>query len=204
MRFLHMLWILAGKGSVLPNMKYLSGRTRVLVIALVCAAVIGGGAFTGQAAVNSGAKAENSISEQMAASRTSSGSADAGTAPAAVATSAEAEDSSSVNANTTQATSWSLDLYPNYVRLVDSPVTVDQDVAAGTIQYSSLDGLGRSQRAIGRITYQLVADSAGWRSGFASDVDRRLSGWGHNGECVIALSDGKEYKGYLEQEPPHR
>lgn len=94
-------------------------------------------------------------------------------------------------------TTWSLDAYPDYVRLVTDPVSIDEDVAAGTIAYSDLDSLGRSGRAIGRITHQMVEGSAGWRSTFASDVDSRLSGWGHNGKAVIDLGDGKTYSGYF-------
>jgi len=94
-------------------------------------------------------------------------------------------------------TEWSLTDYPDYVRVIPDPVTIDADVAAGTISYSALDSLGRSGRAIGRITYQMVEDFAGWRSSFASDVDSRLSGWGHNGKAIIDLGDGKSYSGYF-------
>ncbi|MGN0034353.1 MAG: hypothetical protein ACI364_01310, partial [Coriobacteriales bacterium] len=94
-------------------------------------------------------------------------------------------------------TRWDADLYPDYVRVVDEPVAIDVDVAAGTIRFSSLDALGRAGRAVGRIDRGLVEQSAGWRSGFSDDVDARLAGWGHNGRCTIAFADGTVYNGYF-------
>lgn len=86
--------------------------------------------------------------------------------------------------------------YPDYVALSDSKVTNDKDVNAGTIEYSQLDNLGRSGRAVGRITNKMVSDSAGWRAKFAPDVDKKLSGWGHNEKVNIDLGS-KSYSGYF-------
>lgn len=121
------------------------------------------------------------------------------TEPTAV-TDSDGSTSSTVYTTTASVlapTEWSLADYPDYVRVIPNPVTIDTDVATGTISYSDLDTLGRSGRAIGRITYQMVEDSAGWRSSFASDVDSRLSGWGHNGKAAIDLGGGKSYSGYF-------
>lgn len=105
--------------------------------------------------------------------------------------------SSVVTLDAVSFTEWDESLYPDNVRVVSEPVTIDEDVAAGSIVNSPLDSLGRSGRAVGRIDHSLVEASASWRSAFASDVDARLAGWGHNGRCSIELSNGKAYNGYF-------
>ena len=93
--------------------------------------------------------------------------------------------------------SWDAESAPNFYRLVDGETTIDMSVKAGDITYSALDSLGRTGRAVGNITYPMVEESAGWRAGFAPDVDRTLAGWGHNGKVTIDLPTGGTYSGYF-------
>lgn len=88
------------------------------------------------------------------------------------------------------------DLYPNYYRIIDEPVETDVSVRAGEISYGGIDSLGRTRRVVANVTYDMVKESAGWRCDFASDADD-ISGWGHNGEVELTLSDGSVYHGWF-------
>ena len=93
-----------------------------------------------------------------------------------------------------QWTEWDADEYPDYYRIVGKAV-VDSDVPEGEIWYSDLDELGRTQRAVGRITYEMRAEAKErGRLDFPSDADP--SGWGHNEQLEIPLSNGKTYHGW--------
>lgn len=93
-----------------------------------------------------------------------------------------------------QWTEWDADKYPDYYRIVGKAV-VDSDVPEGEIWYSDLDELGRTQRAVGRITYDMVEESKGTRDEFGANDDP--SGWPeHNEKIEIDLGDGKTYHGY--------
>lgn len=93
-----------------------------------------------------------------------------------------------------QWTEWDADKYPDYYRIVGKAV-VDSDVPEGEIWYSDLDELGRTQRAVGRITYDMVEESKGKRDDFGANDDP--SGWPeHNEKIEIDLGDGKTYHGY--------
>lgn len=90
-----------------------------------------------------------------------------------------------------QWTEWS-EQYPDAYRIIGSAV-VDRDVEAGTIEYDGFDGLGRTQRAVGRITKVMVDESAGWRAGFKSDVDA-ITGWeGNNHKVSVIMPNGSKY-----------
>ena len=93
-----------------------------------------------------------------------------------------------------QWTEWDADKYPDYYRIVGKAV-VDSDVPEGEIWYSDLDELGRTQRAVGRITYDMREEAKErGRLDFPSDADP--SGWGHNEQLEIPLSNGKTYHGW--------
>lgn len=97
---------------------------------------------------------------------------------------------------TYDATTWDENVYPNYVRDA-GPAIVDTDVPeGGTIHYGGLDSLGRTQAAVGIITYKMYSDSKGWREKFGSDADN-ISGWGHNAKVAISMPNGKIYNGYM-------
>lgn len=106
------------------------------------------------------------------------------------ATETQAEDS-----NTLSYSAFDASEYPNYVRLYDMPCTIDFELKPGEVTFSPLDELGRSGRAVGRITKELVDESAGWRTEFAPNSDP--SGWGHNEKVAITFDDGKTYNGWM-------
>lgn len=96
---------------------------------------------------------------------------------------------------TYQWTQWDANKYPDCYRIVGKAV-VDRDVEAGTIEYDGFDSLGRTQRAVGNITKQMVDESAGWRAEFKGDVDT-ITGWkGNNHKISVTLPNGKGYNGY--------
>lgn len=162
------------------------GRVSAIIAAviLVLACLLGCGAPAVASTASTGA------TQTVATASTASSVATSGTATVSNSGSAATPDAASF-------TEWDEALYPDYVRIVSEPVTIDEDVAAGSIVNSPLDSLGRSGRAIARIDYSLIEASAGWRSSFASDVDARLAGWGHNGKCSIELPNAKTYNGYF-------
>lgn len=108
--------------------------------------------------------------------------------------------SSNASANSTESgtyqwTEWDEQAYPDCYRIVGKAV-VDRDVEAGTIEYDGFDSLGRTQRAVGNITKQMVDESAGWRAEFKGDVDT-ITGWkGNNHKISVTLPNGKGYSGY--------
>lgn len=91
-------------------------------------------------------------------------------------------------------TVWNESEYPDYYREI-GPAVMDRSVKAGEIQYDGLDKLGRTQRVVGQITYEMYAASKGWREEFEKDSDP--SGWGHNEKVSIELPTGKTYNGYM-------
>lgn len=171
-----------------------SHKLRNVVVVIACAVVVTlASQFT---AVGGGNEAEYGARTSYSANPTySEVSSDSGEA----SNNEDASNSASVSQEAAGETWTQFDeaLYPDYVRIVEEPVTIDYDVPSGSIVYSETDALGRTGRAVGNITYQMVADSAGWRSDFASDVDSRLAGWGHNGKCSIKFADGTVYNGYF-------
>lgn len=97
---------------------------------------------------------------------------------------------------------WNESTAPNYAMEIGR-ASVDHDTNAGTINYGGLDNLGRTTWAAGRITYQMVADSAGWREKFGADADE-ITGWknpttgkSNNGKVTVELYNGKTYTGYF-------
>lgn len=103
--------------------------------------------------------------------------------------------SSSEDSNTLGWTEFDAVAYPNYVKLYDIPCTVDIELQPGEIQFSEVDDLGRSGRAVGNITAELVQESAGWRTEFAPNSNP--SGWGHNEEVEITFPNHAPYHGWM-------
>lgn len=133
------------------------------------------------------------------ASAPSSSSTDAQTSPSAKPTSPQS--SAAPTSDATMLSAWSNDIAPNYYKVTGKAVLPDAPVAAGTVDYQGIDGLGRTGYAHGNLTYDMYAKSAGWRAKFDADVSG-VSGWyadGHsnNHETTIALDNGRSYRGYF-------
>lgn len=106
-----------------------------------------------------------------------------------------ATEAAITNSNTLTYTEFDANEYPNYVKLYDIPCTVDIELKPGEVQFSELDELGRSGRAVANVDFDLVEESKGWRTEFASNSDP--SGWGHNGEVEIPLEGQNPYRGWF-------
>lgn len=139
---------------------------------------------------NSDNSTQNTASPDVSADSTESVTQNTASPDASVNASADGTAS-----GTYQWTAWDAQAYPNCYRIVGKAV-VDRDVEAGTIEYDGFDSLGRTQRAVGNITKQMVDESAGWRAEFKSDVDT-ITGWkGNNHKIRVTLPNGKGYSGY--------
>lgn len=102
-------------------------------------------------------------------------------------TTAEAKTSTPV------AHKWSYKTAPNYYTVRGKAQTTS--IKAGKVKYSKLDSLGRTQAVTAKVTYKMVADSAGWREDMPAEADT-ISGWGHNTMVSVSLSNGRTYNGY--------
>lgn len=107
----------------------------------------------------------------------------------------EVSDDSDVRAEALKP--WDASTAPNGYKILDTKAEIDVSVSAGKIYYEGFDTLGRTGRATGNITYDMVQESSGWRAAFASDVDSKLAGWGHNAKIESHLPNGIVYHGYL-------
>lgn len=165
----------------------MSNRSKAIAVALSIMVVLSSTGCTKSSIENAIDDATGSTSSEQ------SSDASAKSGPAVVDATAIPDDTSCTY------TEWSESAYPSYVRIVSEPVTIDHEVKDGVVENSPFDSLGRSRRAVARITAKTVSDSASWRADFASDVDSKLSGWGHNGKSSITVqfADGKHYKGYF-------
>lgn len=92
---------------------------------------------------------------------------------------------------------WDAKTAPNGYQVLDMKADIDYTVDAGNIVYTGFDKFGRTGRAVGNITYDMVKESSGWRAKFASDVDSHLSGWGKNKKITSNLPGGITYSGYM-------
>ncbi len=88
---------------------------------------------------------------------------------------------------------WKESVAPNYVKVIGK-AKVSGKPKKGKIKYSKLDKLGRTQRAVGNITYKMYKDSKGWRQKFNKNCDP--SGWGENPKVEIKLYNGRIYHGW--------
>lgn len=160
-----------------------------IVVALVLA--ISNGAFDGTSVGDAINSARDTITATKAANASDNANGNASNSTNGNANSTDASGKS----GTYQWTAWDEQKYPDCYRIVGDAV-VDHDVKAGTIEYDGFDSLGRTQRAVGNITKQMIDESAGWRAGFKSDVDS-ISGWkGNNHKISVTLPNGKSYSGY--------
>ena len=91
-------------------------------------------------------------------------------------------------------TTWTEDEAPNYYRVI-GPAVVDVSLERGEIVYSDLDSLGRSGRAAGCITYDMMVEGIDRERDDISSI--HPTGWGHNEEVDIELIDGSIYHGYM-------
>lgn len=91
-------------------------------------------------------------------------------------------------------TSWDPEASPDYYRVVGTAV-VDVDVAAGTVRYEVLDDLGRTGRAMAKVTYDMMEAGSARERGDISSL--HPSGWGHNAEVTIANPGARDYHGAL-------
>lgn len=92
------------------------------------------------------------------------------------------------------AHAWSYDESPLYYT-VRGKADVTPSVDAGEVKTSPLDSLGRTQRVVAKVTYKMVADSAGWRESMPKEADE-ISGWGRQYFVCVPLSNGKTYSGF--------
>lgn len=111
--------------------------------------------------------------------------------------SADATDAEKTNelAHAEALADWDPQTAPNAYKILDVKGYSDVSVQSGHIQYSGFDNLGRTGRAVGSINYNLVQESKGWRAGFASDVDKKLAGWGHNKKITATFPNDIKYRG---------
>lgn len=109
---------------------------------------------------------------------------------ALIDTAATREDASS---SSLKAHKWSYAAAPDYYAVRGKAVVTD--IAAGDVDYSGLDTLGRTQAVTAKVTYKMVSDSAGWREDMPADADE-ISGWGHNRKVTVSLSNDRTYSGY--------
>ena len=92
---------------------------------------------------------------------------------------------------------WDANTAPNGYLVLNMKADIDYSIEAGNIHYTGFDKFGRTGRAVGNITYDMVKESSGWRAKFASDVDSKLSGWGKNKKITSNLPGGITYSGYM-------
>lgn len=93
---------------------------------------------------------------------------------------------------------WDESTAPNYYRVLGPASDKDAEkLEPGEVKFYDLDDLGRSVRAEGLITADLIADSKGRRSSFEENLDKKLTGWGHNFKANIQLPTGKTYRGWF-------
>ena len=68
-------------------------------------------------------------------------------------------------------------------------------VKKGKSKMAGWDKLGRTKRVVAKVTYKMVADSAGWRESMPASADT-ISGWGKQSLVSVSLSNGRIYNGY--------
>lgn len=125
-----------------------------------------------------------------------------GTESSSTSRQAEAGASGTSSDSTTESayapTEWNERIYPNYIRIAGE-ARVDGDVPAGSVQYASLDTLGRAGSVVARVTYDLrERGTSRQRSSRMSSI--YPSGWVKNtasNRVEIQLPNGQVYKGEM-------
>lgn len=100
----------------------------------------------------------------------------------------------STNQSDPSLTVWDEKLAPDYY-YVTGPAEVKDRPKDGEIIMSDLDELGRTGEVCAVVTYKMYDDSRGWREDIPKSSNP--SGWGHNKEVDIELSDGSSYHGWF-------
>lgn len=119
----------------------------------------------------------------------------------------DASNSDTTTSDNSSSSEWSFDNYPDYYNIIGiSNIDPSTFPEKGSIIYSDLDHLGRTQEVKGTLTPQNVINSAKEKplryDGSNLDVDFRgkndnPSGWPKNKKVSIAWLYGKSYHGYM-------
>lgn len=101
---------------------------------------------------------------------------------------------SSTSSSSYKAHKWTYSKAPLYYTVRGKANT---SVAAkkGKTKMAGWDKLGRTKRVVARVTYKMVAKSAGWREDMPASADT-ISGWGKQSLVSVSLSNGRKYNGY--------
>lgn len=110
-----------------------------------------------------------------------------------IPTTSSTKSTAETKTSTPVAHKWSYKTASNYYTVRGKAKT--SKIAKGKVTYSKLDSLGRTRAVTAKVTYRMVADSAGWREDMPAEADT-ISGWGHNTRVSVSLSNGRTYNGY--------
>ncbi len=89
---------------------------------------------------------------------------------------------------------WDESVAPNYY-LVTGPAELTSQPDVGTVEYGSLDALGRATGVVACVDAPLAEQGASRERENLSNVNP--SGWGNNAKAEVELPNGKTYKGYF-------
>lgn len=104
------------------------------------------------------------------------------------------EDATSADALAAEPRAWSEQDAPNYYEVV-GPARIGGELEPGTVEYASLDGLGRATQVRACVDAELAEAGSSRSRDDMSDLEP--SGWGHNREASIELPTGKVYNGHF-------
>ena len=93
-----------------------------------------------------------------------------------------------------KAHTWKYSTAPLYYK-VRGKANTSVKVKKGKIKMAGWDKLGRTKRVVAKVTYKMVAKSAGWREDMPASADT-ISGWGKQSLVSVSLSNGSTYNGY--------
>lgn len=102
--------------------------------------------------------------------------------------------SSTKSAASYKAHAWKYSNAPLYYT-VRGKANTSVKVKKGKTKMAGWDKLGRTKRVVTKVTYKMVADSAGWRESMPASADT-ISGWGKQSLVSVSLSNGRTYNGY--------
>ena len=102
--------------------------------------------------------------------------------------------SSTKSAASYKAHTWKYSNAPLYYT-VRGKANTSVKVKKGKTKMAGWDKLGRTKRVVAKVTYKMVADSAGWRESMPASADT-ISGWGKQSLVSVSLSNGRIYNGY--------
>lgn len=102
--------------------------------------------------------------------------------------------SSTKSAASYKAHTWKYSNAPLYYT-VRGKANTSVKIKKGKTKMAGWDKLGRTKRVVAKVTYKMVADSAGWRESMPASADT-ISGWGKQSLVSVSLSNGRTYNGY--------